>query len=491
MLIALAETINSTANSQDKKSDAAQPSIVTTSPKQLAANGFADIVEELLPSVVNISAVQEMSASETSVDQVFFNELPKSPLFEDFRKQLENQLKNSVQGNRKKISSIGSGFIISKDGLIVTNNHVIEDATEINVNLYDGSKYKAKIVGRDKRSDIAILKINPNKDLKFVKFADSSKIRIGDWIIVVGNPYGLGGSVSVGIISARSRSIGGSSNDEFIQTDAAINKGNSGGPMFNIKGEVVGISSAIFSPSGGSVGIGFATPSNSASQIVKQLREQGEVMRGWIGVSVQDISDDIAESMKINKVKGAFVSEVLKNGPADKAGILPTDIVLKVDDQEIEEVKALPRIINNYPIDKMAKITILRNGKAKVILVKVEKMKEEGVKKSKNQSIEKMQNIKPAGHILGMNLGEFKSIVKKNKAESKIEGLVVMEVNQKSEASEKGIMSGDVILSANQTPVPSVEKLKQIIEDASKGNKKLFLFIRRDEANYAVILPLR
>ncbi len=463
------------------------------SPKQIAMNGFADIVEELLPAVVNISTIQEVQNSGNSVDQILFGELPKNPIFEEFRNRIENQFRNQ-HGQKKKISSIGSGFIISRDGFVVTNNHVIEDASEITVNLNDGTKYKAKIIGTDKRSDLALLKITPNKDLKFVKFGDSDKARIGDWVIIIGNPYGLGGSVSIGIVSARSRDINNGQSDDFIQTDAAINKGNSGGPMFNLKGEVIGISTAIFSPSGGNIGIGFARPSNSAMQVVKQLKDQGEVTRGWLGVSVQDVSDDIAESMKMDKTSGAFVTEVAKDGPAEKAGILPTDIIIKFDDQEITEMKILPRTVAKYPVGKSAKVTILRRGKIKVLSVKVGKMREENdVKKQDAKQSEKKPLIKPATQLLGLGLIELSDKIKKSRnLDSNLQGLLVTEVGAKSEAAEKGMLPGDIILSVNQTPTSSIEELKEIIEEVKKSeNKKLFLFLRRGEANYPVVLSVK
>ena len=300
-------------------------------PKQIATNGFADIVENLLPTAVNISTTQEF-------------------------------------GNN------GTGFIISPEGHIATNNHVIEDANEITITLSDGTKYKAKVIGTDKKSDLAVIKINTGKILPFAKFGDSSKARIGDWIIIIGNPYGLGGSVSVGIVSARGRSINGEQDSDFIQTDAAINKGNSGGPMFNIKGEVIGISTALFSPSGGNVGIGFASPASVVTPIIKQLREQGEVVRGWIGISIQDISDEMAETLGIPKSKGALVTDVTPEGPSDKAGIIASDVIIKIGNQEIIEMKTLPQIISQSSIGKNIPLTILRNGKAKVLSVKVSKM---------------------------------------------------------------------------------------------------------------------
>lgn len=480
------------AQKKEKATSLKSNTIEAISPKQIVMNGFADTVEDLLPAVVNISAIQEVQSNGNgAIDQALLGELPKSPLLDDFRSQLENQFRGQ-QAQKKKVSSIGSGFIISKDGFIVTNSHVIEDADEISVNLNDGTKYKAKIIGIDKRSDLALLKINSDRDLKFVKFGDSDKSRIGDWVIIIGNPYGLGGSVTIGIVSARSRDINNGQSDDFIQTDAAINKGNSGGPMFNLKGEVIGISTAIFSPSGGNIGIGFARPSSSAAQVIQQLKEQGEVTRGWLGVSVQDISDEIAESMKMEKAKGAFVNEVVKDGPADKAGILPTDVIIKFDDQEITEMKILPKTVSKYPVGKTAKITVLRRGKVKVFNVKVVKMKDDEAKKSEIKTLDKKQNIKPSAQILGMGLAELNFKVRKDKnIAGAVDGLLVVEVALKSEAAERGIAPGDIILSANQTPISSTAALKEIIEDTAKSTKKLFLFIKRGESNYGIVLTIK
>ncbi len=464
----------------------------STSPKQLAANGFADIVEDLLPAVVNISALQESQFNGSGViDQILSKESPKNYLFDDSKNQLENQLRNQ-QSLKKKIPSIGSGFIISRDGFVVTNSHVIEESSEIIVSLNDGEKYKAKIIGIDKKTDLALLKINVNKELKFVKFGDSTKARIGDWLIVVGNPYDLGGSVSVGIISARARDINNGQSDEFIQTDAAINQGNSGGPMFNSKGEVIGISTIIFSPSGGSVGIGFGIPSTSAIQIIKQLKEQGEVTRGWIGVAVQEVSEEMAESIKMDKAKGAFVVDLTKDGPAEKAGILPTDIILKIDDQEITEMKILPKTVAKYPINKIAKITVLRRDKIKTFNVKIAKMKDEESKKLETKLLEKKQNVKATTQLLGLNLAELNSKINNSKnIDSNLRGLLIVEVTPKSEAADKGVISGDIILSANQSPTTSIDDLKNIIEETKKSAKKLFLFVKRGSDSYAVVLTAK
>lgn len=454
---------------------AAPPLNLNIAPRQVAATGFADIVEELLPAVVNISTdptkvLNSQNSFDSSQDQ-----------FEEFRNQLDNK--------KKKTSAIGSGFIISKDGFIVTNNHVIDDSEEIAISLNDGSKYKAKVIGVDKKTDLALLKINPTKELKFVRFGDSTKSRIGDWIIVIGNPYGLGGSVSVGIISARSRDVTNGQSDDFIQTDAAINKGNSGGPMFNLDGEVIGISAALFSPSGGNVGIGFATPSSTISQVIKQLREVGEVSRGWLGVSVQDISDEIAQSMKMTKTKGAFVTEVALGGPADKAGILPSDIIIKFDNQEVSDMKILPKIVAKTPVGKISKITILRRNKIKVLDIKVAKLKDEEIKKPINKTLGKKQLSKPTDRVLEIGLVEISEKLKKDKnLDATLKGLMIVDLALKSEAAEKGIMLGDIILSANQIPLNSISDLKKIIEESKKSTKKIFLFIRRGNLNYAVAL---
>ena len=420
--------------------------------KLVTVGSFADSVEDLLPTVVAISITTTPSASQ----------------------------------------EFGSGFLISKDGLIVTNNHVIDEASEISVALNTGEKYKAKILSIDKKTDIALLKINAAKELKFAKFGDSNKARVGDWVIVAGNPYGLGLSVSTGIISAKGRNLKNGQIDEFIQTDAAINNGNSGGPMFNLKGEIIGISTSILSPSGGNVGIGFAIPSSIAAQIVNQLKDKGEVVRGWIGVSVQDVSDEIAETMKIEKSKGAFVTEITKDGPADQAGILPTDIIVKIDDAEILEMKMLPKIISKYRIGKTAKLTLLRQGKVKSVSVKVAKMKDDEIKKVELKIPEKRQSFKASEYVLGIGLLDLSVGLKKMRnLENSFQGVLVAEVTLKSEAATKGVMSGDIVLSVNQTPVASIDELKALIEDSAKNGKKAYLLLRRGSSNYGVALSAK
>jgi len=291
--------------------------------------------------------------------------------------------------------------------------------------------------------------------------------------------------VSVGIISARSRDINNSQAEDFIQTDAAINKGNSGGPMFNNKGEVIGVTTAIYSPSGGSVGIGFATPSSTANQVLKQLREQGEVSRAWIGVSIQEMSDEMAEGLGIEKTQGAFVTDITNGGPAQKAGILPADVIVKFNEQEIDDTKALPKAVAKTPIGKVVKVAVLRKGKMKILDLKVEKMRDENVKKTDAKSPDRKLN-KPSTNLQILGLG-----VTETNAQNKAKGLLVTDVNSKSEAAEKGILPGDIILSANQAPLASVEEFKKNIEDVKKGNGKLFLFLKRGDGNYGVVLQVR
>jgi len=430
---------------------------------------FADTIEELLPRVVNISTSLDVNSDLD--DENISN-----------KSYLDQRMNRGDQESRRKITSIGSGFLISSDGYIVSNSHVIENSNDININLYDGSKYKAKMIGIDKKTDLALLKINTNKELKFAKFGDSNKARIGDWAIVIGNPYGLGGSVSIGIISARGRDINAGQLDEYIQTDAAINKGNSGGPLFNSKGEVIGISSAIYSPSGGSVGIGFATPSSNAIQVINQLRDMGEVSRGWIGVSVQDLTEDLADSIRLEKIRGAFVSDTVPNGPADKAGILPTDVIIRFNDQDIDDMKSLLKIVNRTPINKSVIVLVWRHGKIKNLTLIVEKTRDEDPKydyKRESKSYEKKPLPKTI-QTMGISMSEYKV--------GNVEGLIINEVLPKTEAYDKGIMNGDIIISVNQNNINSIESFKEILKNSSNKNKKIFLFVKRNDNNFAVVL---
>ena len=430
---------------------------------------FAELIENLLPSVVNISAVQgSKNQHSTVLDSNMLGNFPPTPIFEELKKQLDQQITD-----KKKIVSIGSGFLISKDGYIATNYHVIEDAFEINVSLQDKTFYKASLVAFDKKSDLALLKIAVNKELKFARFGDSSRVKIGDWLIAIGNPYGFGSSVSLGILSARGRDVSSLQSDEYLQTDASINKGNSGGPLFNSKGEVVGISTSIFSPSGGNVGIAFATPANNAFQILKQLREQGEVVRGWIGVMVQDLNQDLANSIKLNSLKGAFVSDITKNGPADKAGIIPSDVILQFDEQEITDTKTLPRVVNKLPIGKNVKVVVFRYGKTQTLTLTIEKNPTENSKNNNKTNAKKSVTI---GKLLGISFAEEK-ITNKSGTDNY---LVVSGVDPRYDAYYKGITLGDIIISINQQIVTNFSQMQNILKKAQETEKNITFLVKRE-----------
>jgi len=445
--------------------------------KSLINQGFADIVENLLPAVVNISTTQK---SKEDINQVL-RRLPEDKIFDQLKESLAKQ---SLQ--QKKTSSLGSGFIISKDGYIVTKYHVIENAAEIFVNLNDGRKFNAKIIGVDKKTDLALLKIITNFDLQYVKFGDSSQSRVGDWVVVIGNPFGLGGSVSVGIVSARGRDVILGQGD-FIQTDAAINRGNSGGPLFNMRGEVIGIATAIFSTSGGSIGIGFAGTSNDSLPIIEQLKNQGLVVRGWIGVSIQDVSPDIAKALGMVNLKGALVMSNVKGGAAEEAGILPSDVIIKFNGKDIDEMKMLQQISAITPIGKKVKVVVMRQGVEKSLTVKVQKLPD-----NLGDGIEDNPEKKsPTTNVLGM---EMVDLNKANSKEYKVEdqkGVLVCDLKPLSKASEAGISVGDIILSVNQTPVKSIKSLQKIILGAIDNNKEaILLLIKRKDQQLSVVLDL-
>src|SRR6184192_1065245 len=368
-------------------------------------DGIADVAEKVIDAVVNISTSQTVEAKGGGEGRGEMPQLPPgSPFeefFDDFFKNRRGPGGNSKGGDKgtdlqpRKTNSLGSGFIVDTSGIVVTHNHVIADADEINVIMNDGSKIKAELVGVDKKTDLAVLKFKPVKPLVAVKFGDSDKLRLGEWVIAIGNPFSLGGSVTAGIVSARNRDINSGPYDNYIQTDAAINRGNSGGPLFNLDGEVIGINTAIISPSGGSIGIGFAVPSTTAMAVLDQLREFKEVRRGWLGVRIQKVTDDIAESLGIRPVRGALVAGIDDKGPAKPAGIEPGDVIVKFDGKDIKEMRDLPKIVGDTPIGKDVPVVIIRKGKEEVKTVRLgrledtEKAKEASAKTKDEPAAEK------------------------------------------------------------------------------------------------------
>src|SRR5579885_1769819 len=341
--------------------------------------GIADVAEQVIDAVVNISTKQTVDLSSNAMPQL----PPGSPFEEFFEEFFKNRRgKNGEAPTPRRVNSLGSGFIIDPSGLVVTNNHVIAGADEVNVILNDGSTLKAEVIGRDTKTDLALLRVKPDRPLKAVKFGDSDKLRLGEWVIAIGNPFSLGGTVTAGIVSARNRDIQSGPYDNYIQTDAAINRGNSGGPLFNLNGEVVGVNTAIISPSGGSIGIGFAVPSKTVVPVIDQLREFKEVRRGWLGVRIQQVSDEIADSLNIKPPRGALVAGIDDKGPAKPAGIEPGDVIVKFDGKDIKEMRDLPRIVADTPVGKDVAVTVIRKGQEVTKMVKLARLEEQAEKQA-------------------------------------------------------------------------------------------------------------
>ncbi|HER25601.1 MAG TPA: Do family serine endopeptidase, partial [Rhodospirillales bacterium] len=388
------------------------------------------------------------------------------------------------QRRKRKATSLGSGFIIETrtngDSYVVTNNHVIQDADEITVILQDNSRLDATVVGRDVKTDLAVLKIKSKRKLPSVKFGDSDKSRVGDWIVAIGNPFGLGGTVTSGIISARGRDIRSGPYDNFLQTDASINRGNSGGPMFNMDGDVIGINSAIYSPSGGSVGIGFAIPSSGAKPIVAQLIKFGEVRRGWLGVHIQAVTEEIAETLGLDKPRGALVASLIKDGPAEKSGVKTGDVILEFNDRKVPEMRKLPRIVAETEIDKPVSLTVWRDGKEVKLKVIVGQMDESEVIAALD---DEDAPGKPGGDRmvdpLGVALAEITEPLRAQfKLDKEARGVVVTEVKEDSVAAEKGIRPGDLIVEVSQGEVTTPGQVTEKIDAARKeGRKRILLLI--------------
>lgn len=450
--------------------------------------GFADISAKLIPAVVNISTTQKTAKEEMPKD-VPLEQLPPGHPFEDFNEFFKNFMQPYQE--ERDVTSLGSGFIVDPSGIIVTNNHVIADAEEITVSLDDNTQYKAKLIGKDAKTDLAVLKIDAKKKLPYVSFGDSDSIRVGDWILAIGNPYGLGGTVTSGIISARARDINAGPFDDFLQTDAAINRGNSGGPMFNMKGEVIGINTAIFSPTGGSVGIGFAVPSALAEPIIMQLREGKKIQRGWLGVKIQMVSPEIAESLGRKDDTGALVVGVSANSPAHRAKIQSGDVITRFAGKEIDTMRKLPRVVAETPIGKEVEVEIFRDGNTKKLRVTVGKMDESEEKKAP----EEKKAATPARRgesLLSMQLAPITDDVRREYGfEPNVRGLLVMELEEGGLAQKKGIEPGDVIMEAGQKPVRSISDFKSAIDYVHEMKRKsILLYLLRDGETLFMALPI-
>jgi serine protease Do len=457
-----------------------------------APDGFADLAERLLPAVVNISTTQTLKNPERAPDLPQFP--PGSPFEEFFKDFMERHGGNAPDAKPRRATALGSGFIIDPAGLVVTNNHVIADADEITVILHDEQALKATIVGRDTKADLALLKINSPGKLSAVSFGNSDEMRVGDWVIAIGNPFGLGGSVTAGIVSARARDINAGPYDDFLQTDAAINKGNSGGPLFNLKGEVIGINTAIFSPSGGSIGIGFAIPSNLARPVVADLQKYGKTRRGWLGVRIQSVTDEIAENLGLKDQRGALVASVSPGGPAAKAGIKAGDVVTRFDGKDVADMRHLPRMVAETPINKEVEVVVWRDGKRLQVKAVVGELtdEEEAVQaKAAEKPPAKQEGGQVKVSALGVVVSPITPALRERydlAADSK--GVVVTDVDPSGVAAEKGIRAGDVIVEVSQEPVKTPGELANKIDSARKSGRKSVLLLVQSEAGLHFV-PMR
>ena len=446
-------------------------------------DGFADLAEKLLPSVVNISTTQTVKPESQSEKSPGHSELPQGSPFEEFFKDFFDH--NGQPGERpqlrsRKATSLGSGFIIDASGYIVTNNHVITDADQITVILHDDTNLKAEVVGRDTKTDVAVLKVKTEKPLPVAAWGDSDKSRVGDWVLAIGNPFGLGGSVTAGILSARQRDINSGPYDDFLQTDAAINRGNSGGPMFNMDGQVIGINTAIYSPSGGSIGIGFAIPSNLAKEVVAELIREPDhtVHRGWLGVRIQAVSDEIAETLGLDKAHGALVASVNDNGPAQQGGIQPGDVILTFNGKPVTDMHHLPRLVAEARVGKTVPVTVWRKRQQTVLQVTVGKLDESEPVVAKASVPEKP--AKPdAGTVsmLGLTLSNITPTLKDKFSLSDDKGVVVVGVTKPSPAADKGLQPGDVIMEASQEEIKSTSEVAGKVDEAKRGGRKSILLL--------------
>ena len=433
---------------------------------------FADLVERFSPAVVDITTSSIVAAQSGGQMQV----PPGSP-FEKFFKDFNGQNGQSPDQPMEKSEALGSGYIISADGYIVTNNHVIDGADDIEVETFGHKTFKAKVIGRDLKTDVALLKVESPDALPFVSFGDSDKMRVGDWVVAMGNPLGQGFSVSAGIVSARGRELSGTY-DDFLQTDAAINKGNSGGPLFNVKGEVIGMNTAILSPSGGSIGIGFSMASNVVSKVVDQLKQFGETRRGWLGVRIQDVSQDVADAMGLTEAKGALVTDV-PDGPGKDAGILSGDVIVTFNGKDVADSKELVRAVADAPIGEMVKVVVLRQGKSVDLDVKLGR-REEAEAQADPEGGKATPAEPQSSVILGLTLQPYTDEMAADLGlQPGDKGLVVMDVDVASEAYTKGLRQGDLITEAGQQKVATLKDIQDRVAEAKDaGRKSLLLLVR-------------
>ncbi len=434
-----------------------------------APESFADLAERISPSVVNITTSTTV-AERTGPQGI----VPEGSPFEDFFREFQER-GDGEQPRRS--SALGSGFVISEDGFIVTNNHVIEGADEILIEFFEGFELPAELIGTDPNTDIALLKVTADEPLKFVSFGDSDVARVGDWVVAMGNPLGQGFSVSAGIVSARNRALSGTY-DDYIQTDAAINRGNSGGPLFNMDGDVIGVNTAILSPNGGSIGIGFSMASNVVTRVVDQLKEFGETRRGWLGVRIQDVTPDVAEALGLEEANGALVSDV-PDGPAKDGGVLAGDVIISFDGVDVSDTRQLVRVVANAPVGKTVRVVVNRNGETQTLKITLGRREEAqgAVPAAAPAEPEAPKQLELMGLTLSPLTDEIRTELQLSET---ARGLAVVGVEETSQAFEKGLRAGDIITEAGQSPVLELDDLQKRVEEAKEGGRKsLLLLVRR------------
>jgi len=442
-------------------------------------NSFADLVEQVRPAVVNISV---KTAIKTGVSKN--SPFQGDPQMEEFYKRFFG---DRAPGNRaprgREARAVGSGFIIDANGYVVTNHHVIDNASEVTVILEDGTELVAEIKGSDPKTDLALLKVDSPAPLAFVDFGDSEAARVGDWVIAIGNPFGLGGTTTTGIISARGRDINSGPLDDFIQVDAAINRGNSGGPLFSTEGRVIGVNTAIYSPNGGSVGIGFAVPSDQASRVVAQLKDSGAVTRGWLGVQIQSISKDIAESLDLDSTRGALVADVVKDSPAASGGIKTGDVIVDFGGQEIEKMRNLPKAVARTIPGNSVPVIVIRDGQSITLDITIEKSSDEP------KLVSAASGTKDQ---LGLTLSNLDEEARQRfDIDAQMTGVVVLDVDTDGNAATKGIRPGDVIVSIGNESIADLGELKRGIGAARDANRKsVLLRVARDGQERFVAVPV-
>ncbi|MFL5268333.1 MAG: DegQ family serine endoprotease [Stellaceae bacterium] len=452
---------------------------------------FAQLAAKLVGVVVNISTTQAAAAAPAKGGPEAPQPSPGAPLEDFFRDFFgEKGGHGGLAPPAPRVASLGSGFVIDPSGLVVTNNHVIANAEQITVTLSDDTTLQAEVIGRDAVTDLAILKIEPKGPLPAAIWGDSNKTKVGDWVLAIGNPFGLGGSVTSGIISATARDIHSSPYDDFLQTDASINRGNSGGPMFNLAGEVIGINTAIFSPSGGSIGIGFAIPSAFARPIIEQLRATGKVERGWIGARIQPVTDEIAEAIGLDKARGAMIAAIDPASPAAQAKLQPGDVILGYDNKPIDRSRQLPRLVADTPPETMVKVAMWRDGKQQEVELKVAALNAN--RPAPPPPEPEKPKVPPSLEILGLKLTKITAELRKQYSLSDTaKGVVVTEVPQNSPGAMQGLRPGDLVTAIGHEAVGGLEELQQKVAAAKKlGRKNTLVRVEREGTTRFLALPL-